>query len=270
MGYTKVVQAGNFIEVFNYQKNYVHKDRSGYKKQKRKKTADYRGNSKISFRSKASIQRARRAFFRIVASNLDGADAVSFVTLTLNKEYPIEVCYIFLCQFFKRLRKIYGEKIRYIGVPEWQKNGRVHYHILVWGLQKPESERYNRNIQRQWGRGFVDVRIARDASIRIAGYMAKYMAKASSDERLRNIRAYTCSRNIKRPFEAGSNSLSDYLAELIPVDNSIVKVAEYDTMYMGRCYYQQFKKPETCLNLQREDESSSTIQTPLREIPTQM
>jgi hypothetical protein len=132
--------------------------------------------------------------------------------------------------------------ISYISVPELTKKNRYHFHLLVYDLP-PETaslERETRNIQRIFQRGYVDVMSASYKTTGIAGYMAKYMAKAIRDERYETTRGYNCSANIKKITCHGSNSLSGYSDFIIPSD-SIANIVEksYDVPYLGKCLYKK-------------------------------
>lgn len=248
MAYVRLVQAGDLTELYKYQKNWnVRKNRRFNSRNKRRKTEDYKNGIGNSQRSGRSVQRSKKEFFRLVASNLQGTENPIFITLTVNKELLVTVAYRYFQHFIKRLRRVKGNNIRYIAVPEWQPvSGFIHFHCLFWGLQEKGQkgeliDRDRRNYQRLWLRGYCDVRIARDSSLAIAGYMAKYLAKATTDPRLRNIRAYSASGNVKRPYSAGSNTLGDFLDDLIDEeDNRMVSNKTYDTMWLGRCDYQQY------------------------------
>lgn len=246
MGYTRIVQAGNITHIFNYEKNlYVSENRRYIKRKKRRKTQDYRDQFAISLRSRKSIQRSKTNFFNLVTANLQGEQPVTFITLTYFEQVDdVTVGYIDLKAFFKRLRAKNAPNLRYISVPEWQKNGKIHFHCLVWGLEPEieQKERVTRNVQRQWARGYCDVRTARDASAKISSYMAKYMAKASEDQRLRNIRAYSFSRNCKRPYKTGSNSIINFMDLIQGVDNPIDLQKSYETIWLGRCDYKRHVK----------------------------
>jgi len=247
MGYTKYVFSGDFVEIYEYEKYHVPTNQRHTRRKTRKKTAFYNENLGIPFRNKRSIQRARKAFFRLVQANLKTTERPCFFTLTVEQECDVLVAYKALRDFIGRLRKKHGPKVRYISVPEWQsKSGFIHFHCLIWGIPEinkewERAERDRRNYQRQWLRGYCDVRVAENTSPRIAGYMAKYMFKAASDTRLRNIRAYSSGGPLQRPWQKGTNSGSDVLAVMIPVDNEVVSVGEYDTLWLGKCHYKQIK-----------------------------
>jgi len=251
MGYTKVIQSGDYIELYQYKKpryDDISQHERTPRRNSRKSLAYYMANPSKVFRSDSSIKRGKAAFFRLVATNLQGDEKPGLITLTLTQEFCITLGYKFLREFFKRLKKVKGDHIRYIAVPEWQPvSGFLHFHCLVWGLAEDdkvwqENERDRRNYQRLWLRGYADVCPGYDSSLALAGYMAKYMAESSDDKRLFNLRSYTTSGNIKRPLSAASNAMDDYLDMIIPTDAALQKIQSYETMWLGRCDYKQYKR----------------------------
>lgn len=236
MGYTKVVYYGDIIEIYNYQKDVHPKEIRTQSRRARSR------NPKSLLRSKESLKRAKTSFYRLVCANLHAKGTPSFITLTNFEEVSIVVAYEYLRSFTKNLRRL-NKNLAFITVPEWQKNGRIHFHCLFWGIEEKilKEERKIRFIQRQWARGYADVLIARDASIRIAGYMAKYMSKAYEDRRLLNRRAYSSSYNVNRPIQAGGNSLSHRIIPNLPEDKTTITEYTYSTAYLGQCTFTQLK-----------------------------
>lgn len=83
------------------------------------------------------------------------------------------------CQLFiKRLRKYYGNGIRYFLASEYGENfGRPHYHMLIFNLPIDETKpdwkaKLSLNLFSIWNKGGVDVDVAVDGRII---YCAKYM-----------------------------------------------------------------------------------------------
>jgi hypothetical protein len=129
--------------------------------------------------------------------------------------------------------------VRYIAVPEFGKKGtkRLHLHLLVWNL--PEEiiyyERANRTIANMWGGGFVDL-FKTDGSFKLAGYLAKYLSKALSDNRLLGQKSYVTSRNVSRPTYSNSELMLSYLSDSWELSTlNPVQCKSYDTMWLGRC-----------------------------------
>jgi hypothetical protein len=230
------------VEVYQYEKRHnVFRQKRNYTKSKRtaKKSNDSRPTSK--YRTRRSIQRARQGFFRLVAANLREDSLPSFITLTCyDKKTTLADGYSALKFFWQKVR-IARPECKYILVPEWQKRGALHFHVLIWGLTPNDvrTERTTRNFQRCWARGFVDIRAAKNSNLAIAGYMAKYLAKALEDTRLANQRAYSCSRNVDRPTTVGTNNGAFLLDVSLPDAKyrTIAKHKIYDTIWLGQCDY---------------------------------
>jgi len=70
--------------------------------------------------------------------------------------------------------------------------------------------------------------IQTDGSPKLSGYLTKYMAKNFTDYRLMGIKAYTCSRNLKRPEVI--NGLSNVNLE-IALEETGAGMIEFDKTY---------------------------------------
>ena len=109
----------------------------------------------------------------------------------------------------------------YVGVPEFQKRGAVHYHLLsnidyndfsilstdevkIWS-PRSKSWKIGRNII-GWKKGFSLV--CNMSSINVVAYLTKYMTK-DVDNRLFGFRKYFHSRNLDRPEEFYLNMSDD-------------------------------------------------------------
>lgn len=73
--------------------------------------------------------------------------------------------------FLKRLRKAYGQPLRYLATSERGDNGtqRVHYHLQMFGLDPFQAKQL---VERCWPFGFVDIRLDKRP-----GYVTKYLGK---------------------------------------------------------------------------------------------
>jgi hypothetical protein len=146
-------------------------------------------------------------------------------------------------KFIQRLRNKFGKNFKYIAVPEFQKRGAVHFHVLFWGLPEeinPKDERINRTMAKVWGHGFVDVKNT-DGHEKLSGYLAKYMAKAFTDKRLKNQKAYMPSKNVKRPVITRNALVLYELMENVGENDLPVSDKEYNTQYLGKCRYRLYK-----------------------------
>jgi len=268
MGYKKIVQYGDVIELYDYEKELKRKT-SGVSHvqalrlqglsgntsnnatldivKKRKKTAFLLAKQSGTYeRSKRSIKRSKTNFFRLVHHNNCLAQSIHFLTLTFAYDITYKEASRHVRHFMERVKKDkHGLSLSYISVTELTKKGRLHFHILVYGLppETQKNERETRNLQRKFQRGYLDLVCARDSSPKIAGYMAKYMAKSLEDSRYETTRGYTCSRNIAKVSSHGSNSLSVYDDMIIPTADIVeTKVLEYDTKYLGLCRFTKIIK----------------------------
>lgn len=250
--YTKIIKSGDLIELYEYEKEPVT----------RRQRIHFRGCTHIECGTSRRCHRlfvpsrrfknlyaARKAFYRLVRCNLVG-DPPCFLTVTMLDIVPLVVANKLFTSFLHRLGRGRRDKFRFIAVPEFQKRGAVHYHLLVWGFTRDElkNEIYTRAIQRQWGYGYVDA-VPTDGHAKLAGYLAKYMYKTMQDVRLSGKKAYSTSRNLLRPVQ-GSSSKSPSLVDFIKkewcidsaVDNSIApeKTREYTTQWLGKGRYSLF------------------------------
>lgn len=123
------------------------------------------------------INKARDWSVRIMQENSCHKSSV-FVTLTYNEENLPRVSASQgtlvkkdLQDFFKRLRKNTGKKLRYFACGEYGENyARPHYHCIIFGLSKcAESD-----IVNAWPLGFVQVG---SVSFGSASYVARYTTK---------------------------------------------------------------------------------------------
>jgi hypothetical protein len=264
MPYSKLIQSGNYAELYQYEKEPQPKRlRTVFTQRKREElTIDQSLQKRLD-----NVVRARRNFFRLIHANLKSNDKPIFITLTTVNEKSVVIAYTYLTEFITRLRKIYGAEFRYIAVPEYQKRGAVHFHCIFWGLPltdifheipwsawlkiKPKvrerflafcnehnydstTARGTRHFQHQWARGFLDC-VPTDGSPKLATYMAKYMFKTMSDRRLYQSKSYVCGRNTLRPVSTKISPFDD-LINLIVGDEPPVKVSKYQS-YLGECTY---------------------------------
>lgn len=240
MAYTKIIQSGSIIEQWTYEKE-PNPDRLVRKKPRIRRTIHRE-------RRADNIKKCKAAFTRLVRANLSPSKPPFLLTLTMRSIVSIDEAYRSYTAFGKRLRTRYGQGISWVAVPEFQKRGAVHFHVLVFDLpyEAYSNERRTRSLANLWGEGFCDIRKT-DASPKLASYLGKYMSKAMQDLRLVGKRGYSASRNVLRPVSLNTAFSVRTFRELwgLTGDNSLVKEREYDTMFLGRCIYKQFNVENT-------------------------
>jgi len=244
MGYTRIIQFGDTTELYEYEKNFYYSDRPALSKIQKRRLKEIRKTSNVTSRSVRSIQRSRLNFFRLVHHNNFKAKSIDFFTITFSYDISYSQASRHIAYLFERLKKADSNcnAVSYISVSEKTKKGRIHFHLLVYNLPSylSQRERETRFIQRQFRRGYLDVRSTTYRTAGLAGYMAKYMAKSLGDKNNENKRGFNCSRNIEKISSYGSNSLSGYLDDVIDL-KSMQFNSSYDTIYLGRCDYKKYK-----------------------------
>jgi len=260
MGHVKMIQSGSILEVFEYEKNIPDR------KKKRSQDSYRKQRNKTDPRHPSSIRRSRSAFTRLVRSNLVGDANPSLFTFTLHQKLSYSASSRIFTDFALRLRGIAGGGYRYIAVPEFQKRGAIHWHVLIWGLHvcpacigtwKKKGKKYHfehkcppgrqcerrtRVIARLWLRGFVDG-VVTDGSPKLATYLSKYLSKAMYDIRTNGKKAYHTSHNILRPMHVSSSnsSIQTILREHIIPDSQPLTIKEFRTEWLGKVVYKQYE-----------------------------
>lgn len=253
MSYSKIIYTGDFLELYTYERSPKIQLR---RKQRLPKEADSKRSDVNYERRPDNIRRLRKHFVRLVRSNLASNGNPAFVTLTMLDVVGLETGAKLYNSFIKKARAVFGDDIRVIGVPEFQKRGAVHYHALVWGIPERiieheaphwhgeadfgllgKVERGSRYIQSLWAYGYVDC-VLTDGSPKLANYVAKYMYKAMQDSRLYGRRAYYATRNVLRPMLVTTSAPHHFIKALHTGDNVLIESREFDTVWLGRCEYQ--------------------------------
>jgi hypothetical protein len=114
-----------------------------------------------------------------------------FITLTMNDEYlmsrdnPYSLDKSEFQRFMKRLRKRYGNQIRYFHCGEYgEKNNRPHYHAIIFGMDFKDKELFtvrdeirlytSEILSELWPHGFSTIG---DVTFESCAYVARYVLK---------------------------------------------------------------------------------------------
>jgi len=165
-----------------------------------------------------------------------------------------------------RLFKGKDKILQYVTVPEFMKNGRVHYHCLIFNL--PFSFK-NYDIARDvWGNGHVKMKAAYTRNAYwLSKYMSKYMLKACDDPRFFRKRKYFPSANLLRPIVIKDRTMTKKILEVIqrtrPQER--VKKITVDVDFIGfvDCYYCHLEENEDITDLlpELDLETQSVLQS---------
>jgi len=268
MGYNKVIWAGEQVEIYKYEqdrKTGINRPRPGVSKGVNGVSGSAEDSSQLScvdavrqvdevksdnIEKKARIEgnakRAQLAFRRLVLANISRTDAPVLASFTYRENMgQLSEGRADFGAFARNAKQVFGESFRYIVVAEFQKRGALHFHALLWGIEKTvvESERTTRMVAALWGKGFVDL-IQTDGSAKLATYLSKYFVKMFMDIRLAGRKAYIASRNIKRPIVYKDALLSPFfygVAGYPQLENApVLTEFEYETQWLGRCHYKKY------------------------------
>jgi len=154
-----------------------------------------------------SINRARKTLFRLVEANHKKHGYVKsiFVTLTFAENVTdLKIANAYYKLFVKRLNYMLGTKLRYVCVPEWQKRGAVHFHVVFFNLPFVHYH----VLEQVWGYGSTNVQAVKHVRS-IASYIAKYLTKSLKDPRLYGQKSFMTSRGLYKPEEIYGGYLCD-------------------------------------------------------------
>jgi len=196
---SKVVVSGEHVEVYTYKKSvwreFEKNTQESVKDEPHKepKQLSLEEQTKLQQQKQAySVNRTRTEIRRLINSN---PQLTKFMTLTFAKNITDlkEANYIFN-QFIKRMTYKYPH-FEYLAIPEFQKRGAVHYHLLC----KMPFVHFN-EIREIWGQGNIDIKKLNNVD-NIGAYVCKYLSKDMFDERTFGKKKFFRSQTLKEPIE---------------------------------------------------------------------
>lgn len=253
----KIVQCGDYFQVYNYYEKRVKKEKGIEKHYDSKihyvNTEDL---SKRKYQNELrtieikNILRSKIQLQRLVKSNENIFKTFITLTFAYNIQDISQANKKFknwkdtLNKYLKKQKKEFS----YVCVPEFQKRGAVHYHLLTnldikenSDVIIPQKGKKNQYDVKYWKNGFSSVFEVKDMNV--VGYITKYMTK-DIDNRLWGKRRYLYSLNLKQPSVI-------YLDEDIEKENSYLLMIElllketYKNMYLDKLEqvieYREFK-----------------------------
>jgi hypothetical protein len=125
--------------------------------------------------------------------------------------------------------------IKYVAVPEFQKRGAIHYHLVIFNMPYIPAKK----IADIWRNGFIKVNKI-DHVDNVGAYICKYLGKDLDDERLRGKKSYFTSRGLIKPTETTYNSRApgqkEKLEAVIETAQALSKKAPYTVKYPSDHY----------------------------------
>lgn len=235
---TTVKFYGNTTEITTYEKE-VNKKRV-YVHSSRKYASTYQP------RRPDNLRRTRQQCLRRVSTAIVELGAPLFCTLTFaGSASNVYAGSQSLTRFQRRLRAKYS-LAQSVFIPEISPRGRLHFHGLLFGL--PQSlgaikkggrtiflgrERETRELATLWQEGFVDV-LQTDGSLRLAGYISKYVTKNGGHPLLSGIRLLRVSHGFPKETVIKND---DYLSKrVIDSFEGILPYSEWEnySVFLGK------------------------------------
>ncbi len=197
-------------------------------KQQRQKILQQEKNE--NERSERSIRRTRKNIQDVLNSNLD--DRSYFLTLTFKDNVQD---YKKANQIFNRFIRQKNQGIKYLAIKEHQQRGAIHYHLIVFDIEKETLEK----LISSWTYGFSYTKKITDKySYSIANYLTKYFSKEKNQLVKAGYRIFTKSTNLQKPLVI-STGLEDKILAKYNYDVDLVKYdwSQYDYIIESKPTY---------------------------------
>lgn len=196
-----MVISGPIVEVYEYEREILEGFSLGKESKSLGRSSEASPEDKEINREKV-YNRAKRDLRRLINTNIQQES--KFVTLTFaDNVQDFETANHEFTLFIKRLSYYLGHKVSYVCVPEFQKRGAIHYHLLMFNVPYIE----NSKLRDIWGQGFVRINGIKEVD-NVGAYVCKYMSKdMNTDERLRGYKCYFSSRGLDKPIEIKEKDL---------------------------------------------------------------
>lgn len=236
----KLIESNGMVESYEYQHSIWFGKRSEKFKLRCKKTKE-RNKHKKSIRSEEyrgrTIIRAMNTLRRLIYLNFTERD--KFITLTLNNVQDFNInslkeCLPYYQKFIRKLRIKYPG-VKYITVPEFQKRGAVHYHVLC------NIPYIHKTVLRKlWPYGFSYPE-AIHGTTHLSLYLTKYLSKRFDDKRTEGHRLFYSSRGLKKPTVTYAYEARDLVDDLKKYYSDDVQYeSKWTGKYCGDVKYSQY------------------------------
>lgn len=184
-----------------------------------------------------NFNRSRFECQRLAKCNSDIWETL--ITLTIeNNISDLNIAYKYLRSFIAQVQRKLKD-FKYIGVPEFQKRGAVHYHLLTnisidnddLIYSQVDNEKF-KHIK-YWNLGFTRIDNVNGNIKKITGYISKYMSD-NIDDRLFNHRRYYYSQNLNKPvvsyIDTNNEKHMQFLFQLLK-DKKVIFESKYNNYY---------------------------------------
>lgn len=240
----KLVDCGSYIQVYFLENKQIIKKNNNDELKLKKVNLDIEDTEKIS---KANEEYKTIELKNIIRSKLECQrlakcnckDWKTFITLTYeDNQTNIDIAKNDFRYFIDKVQRVYKE-FKYICIPEFQKRGAVHFHLLTNIDINNEKLIYiqadNKKFKhiKYWNKGFTKVDILENDIKKIIGYISKYMTK-DIDDRLYNRHRYYYSRNLNKPkinyLDLSNEKHQEFYCEILK-DKKLIYENDYRNVY---------------------------------------
>lgn len=249
--YVKAIYNGDIIEFFIMDKSpseFVERlDISEEKKKDLEWIYGVEEDRKVD-RRKQTLRDSKNQLRRLAIRNFKPGNTL-FMTLTYRDEehlsfFDLDTADSHFRSFIDSLREESEQHFQYIAVREFTKKGRIHFHLLtdfeIDGELYEGScdlQRWERDVARVWGHGFVDIKITSHID-NVGAYLSKYMTKEIEFDYFRNKKYYLCSQGLKRP-EILKGKVALELYKAMKKENEVY-TNSYESEYLGNIRYVEY------------------------------
>ena len=235
----KLIISGKQVELYQYETLVKTKSKRKKKKIVKRRTKEEiekqikqseEGNFQMEVIRHYSLRRTRSRITRLINTN---EDIRTFITLTFKDNIAdLQEANIIFKRFILRLKYLYPD-LKYLAVPEFQKRGAVHYHVLI-NINYIE----NLKLAEIWEQGFVKINKVKHIN-NLGLYISKYICKDLFDIRYFGMRKVLCSRKLDQPTVfTGSKDIMNFLQK---DDLDLILEKEYNSDWLGKINYSLFK-----------------------------
>ena len=243
----KLIQSGDIIEIYNYDRGYLKGYENKIANTGRKK--DYESENYEEHR-KQVLQRAKRELRRLINANVGqyGKEFTSkFLTLTFSDNVTdLDIANYEFKKFIKRLNyKIYNTKesnLKYTAVIEFQKRGAIHYHIIIYNMPYIKAN----EISNCWDNGFIKINKIDDID-NVGAYVSEYLGDDEKgqghnieDNRLKGRKSYFSSKGLFKPVEITDKKIVEQVATALQSTDKLTYSAEFENEHLGKIIYKQY------------------------------
>lgn len=201
----KLVNCNDYIQLyFQETKKINNKSKKDYEDLQLIKinNLNYNDNKKYKEIETKNIIRSKLECQRLAKCNIK--EWKTFITLTFaDNIQDIGFANKKLNYFCLKIRRVF-KNFKYLCIPEFQKRGAVHYHLLT-NIDLTNNDLIYRQEDNKkffhikyWNEGFTSVEGLQNDKRKIIGYISKYMTK-DIDNRLFGRRRYFYSQNLNKP-----------------------------------------------------------------------